>query len=157
MICRVRHSLGSSEWALLVAVAHVELVVVSSPRRQVAGLYLDGVINVTGSVSSATALNFLEVCIFGNLPLDTDGSSRNLLGTVAEKRRIAGHCGIAGDIYAYWSNACPQNDGIWVGISRGHAVGEVQLIRREFLVETWYVYQSMSVGVGGRDTHVFLL
>jgi hypothetical protein len=90
--------------------------------------YLDSVVNIRRSVDSALALNMGKVGRLGNLVLNTNRSSTSIQAcTMTIQRCNARNSRVVIDIAKHGGNTSPQNDRVRVRVTRGNAVGKVQL------------------------------
>jgi len=134
MVVHGWRSLGLAHDALLVAVADIELVEVSCERLQAGGFNLDSVVDVTAGVCTALAVHLCEILCLRDLVVHTHRGSRDSeVGTMTVQGYCAADSGVVVDIFVLRGYAGPKNHRVGVWITRGHAVGEVQLGRRELV------------------------
>lgn len=123
---------GSAEGAFDVAIADVELVVVSGERFKACCFDFDRIVDVAGSVGFAARDDVGKVVCEGNLVLNAYRScGHGLDWAVIVERDVAGHDGVIIYRVILGRHSRPKDDGIGIWISRCYAVGEAEFGRLE--------------------------
>lgn len=91
--------------------------------------YLNSEINVGAGKDLPRIYRVGEILVCCDLILDANRRLRNLyvfLVIMIVQGSISGHCHVGLRIVALWRNTAPEDNTVWIGISRRYAVGEVQ-------------------------------
>lgn len=133
------------------------LVIVAGPRSQVLCLHLHGVIDITRGVCCPAALNLFEIRCSCYFVLNTHRSRAHLLRPVTIQWSISADGRVARDIVYHRRDPRPQNHRVWIWVSRGDSMGEVQLFGSETLFRSAQVSECQAELLPEGYAYVFRL